>query len=300
VENWIEVSVRVPESRVDAIAAVLDWYGKGGAVVEVASRSKARGVARGAVWTVRTYLKGNGPGARRKKAIFSALAGLRWEKGLSAPKIRKIRDADWAEQWKKGYRTHRVGRRMVVVPSWIVYKRKKKDLVIRLDPGMAFGTGLHATTRLCLQALERLIRPGMVVLDIGTGSGILAIAAAGLGASQVVAIDNDPAAVSVARDNVRANGADPRVRVICGTLHSFRNRVPDADVMVSNILSGTILRMAPDLFSKLRVGGTLVVSGILRGETPAVAERLSAAGFSVRGRKREGEWACVIAHRAEE
>src|SRR5690606_1873730 len=171
--------------------------------------------------------------------------------------------------------------------------------VIELDPGMAFGTGSHPTTALCLEALEELDRPGDTVVDVGTGSGILAIAAARLGAGAVIAVDIDPQAVQAARDNCRRNGVHQRVWVAEGSTAAARALLArrPADLVVANILADVIADMAEELFGLLGPGGRLVASGIIDDAAPAVQVRLVAAGFTLLEERARGEWRCLLAER---
>ena len=162
---------------------------------------------------VKTYLPLDGTAGEAQRRLEEGLWHLGQIYPIPDPVIRELAEEDWAEAWKQQYHLLRVGRRIVIVPAWEAYAPAPGEVVIRLEPGMAFGTGLHPTTRLCLEALEAHLAPGCTVLDVGTGSGVLAIAAAKLGARSVLALDADPVAVSVARENVALNG-------VAGTGHA--------------------------------------------------------------------------------
>jgi ribosomal protein L11 methyltransferase len=204
-------------------------------------------------------------------------------------------EEDWSEAWKKHFVVHRPARHVVIKPSWLEYPPQPGEVVVELDPGAAFGTGLHPTTMLCLEALEDIVRPGMRVYDVGTGSGILAIAAARLGAARVVAVDTDPVAVRVARENVERNGLGGRVEVAEGSA------TPEVsggfDLVLANIVANTIVQLAPSLRAALRPGGALVVSGIIRGRTPEVRAALRAAGLRNIVSRRSGDWLALRAER---
>ena len=207
--------------------------------------------------------------------------------------IRFVAEADWANAWKQYFKPQTIGRHLVVKPTWEAWDARPGDVVIAIDPGMAFGTGLHATTRLCLQALENHVRPGVSVADVGTGSGILAVAAALLGASRVAATDVDPLAVRIARENVSLNGVADRVDVT-------ESSVPPAgtfDLVVANILADVIRDMTPALFAALVPGGRLIASGIIDTRAADVADHLAAGGFADLATRGEGEWAAVEALR---
>jgi ribosomal protein L11 methyltransferase len=176
------------------------------------------------------------------------------------------------------------------MPSWSEDEPGPGDRVIRLDPGMAFGTGLHPTTQLCLAEIEKRAEPGTAVLDVGTGSGILAIGAALLGARPVVAIDTSPAAIEVAEDNAAVNGV--ALETVVGELPAMAPAV--FDVIAANLLAGTIIELAAELFARLRPGGTLVASGILCDQSADVSAALEVAGFAPPGEQRSGDWSALI------
>jgi ribosomal protein L11 methyltransferase len=202
--------------------------------------------------------------------------------------VREIAAANWAEAWKADYRPLRIGRSFLIVPSWCETEAAAGDRVITLDPGMAFGTGLHPTTQLCLQAVEELVEKGARVLDVGTGSGILAIAAVLCGAD-VWACDTDPVAVRTTTENAAVNGV--RVALTVGGI----DLVPEGrfDLVVANILAPVIERLAPALAARLEPSGRLVVSGILSEQADAVASALARAGISIVGRAHVDDWVAL-------
>src|SRR5205814_9414782 len=170
--------------------------------------------------------------------------------------VRECNEEDWASAWKAFYGIQRLGKHIVIKPSWLDYKPKEGDVVLDLDPGMAFGTGLHPTTRLCLAALEEQVRPGTNILDLGTGSGILAIAAAKLGRPNVhvAAIDTDSVAMSATRQNVERNGLSSQVNVEQGSAEAAKVDAP-YDLVVANILASVIIELSKSLYSLLKPGG---------------------------------------------
>lgn len=206
--------------------------------------------------------------------------------------VRFVAEEDWATAWKQYFKPQKIGERIVVKPTWEEYDAAPGDVVIQIDPGMAFGTGLHATTRLCLAGLERYVTPGASVADVGTGSGILAVAAILLGAEKAVAVDNDPLAVRIAAENVALNGVAARVNV-----YEAASAPPGQfDIVVANILAHIILALAAPLFAATKPGGVLITSGILAGASAVqVAAGLTKAGFAHTEIVTEGEWASVVA-----
>ncbi len=209
-------------------------------------------------------------------------------------KTTNIREEDWAYGWKKYYHPMRVGQRIVVCPSWEQYDRKDGDVLLKLDPGMAFGTGTHETTRLCLEMLEKYIQPGSKVLDIGCGSGILSICGVLLGAQSALGVDIDKTAVAVALENARLNGVEEKAAYLCGDLAvdvkgSFQ-------VVCANIVADVILRLTPDVKRFLAPGGVYLTSGIIDTREQEVADALQAQNYQILEIHRQNGW-CAIAAR---
>ena len=293
----------VPAADVEAAADVLRRHCPGGVSIEEpilsADGEESYAVDPGQPVTVRAYLPRQGDVARRRRALRRELAAL----GLaSALHTCWRREEEWAEAWKRFFGVERVGRKLVVCPTWIDYAPRPEEVVIRLDPGMAFGTGQHATTRLCLEALEGRLRPDEEapprVLDVGTGSGILAIAAALLGAVRVLALDVDPVAVGVARQNVAVNGVDGQVQVVEGSLGAASALTdagePRFDLVLANVSTAAITAMAPALARALAPGGTLVASGIGDASAEACRSSLERAGLKVLDQAHREGWCALI------
>ena len=306
--DWIEVSVEVDGEAAEAVSALFEQYGEGGAVMEeIPVRRNAAGQeveddgelppAAGVVVGVRRLAKTFLPAGERER--LEALQGALWHLGqvypLAEPQVRELGRKDWAEAWKSGYQVLRIGHRIRIVPSWIPYEPEPDDVVITLDPGMAFGTGLHPSTQLCLQALETLIRPGMRVLDVGTGSGILAIAAAKLGAAEVLGVDIEAVSVRTARENVRLNGVEDVVRIEPGSVDDRSHG--EFDGVLANILAEIIARLSPDLARHMAPGGWLVASGIIEARLPAVEHAYARAGLEIVQRWQVGDWVALDARR---
>ncbi|MGQ0561950.1 MAG: 50S ribosomal protein L11 methyltransferase [Gemmatimonadota bacterium] len=209
-------------------------------------------------------------------------------------------DEDWSETWKRGLKPRRVGRSFIVTPSWATPELRPGDKVIVIDPEMAFGTGEHGTTRGALRFLEQVVTPGARVLDVGTGSAILAIGAALLGAYQVIAVDNDADAILNARDNVTRNRVGSVVRLEERSVDEayLNDAGADAfDVIVANVLSGVLQPLLPACARALRSGGHVILGGILEQEADDMLDALIAAGFEIRGEDLELEWWGVLGHR---
>ena len=209
-------------------------------------------------------------------------------------------EEDWAESWKEHFHVQRFGERIVVVPSWREYTAAPGDVVLLLDPGMAFGTGQHETTRMCLEALELAVHPRDRVADIGCGSGILSIAAAKLGAARVLAVDVDPDCVRVTEQNALANGVHEIIsaRATVAAAGSRLDLAPDdADLIVVNIIARVIVELAPQLAAALAPGGRLIASGIIAEREPEVIHTLTQQGLRIVSSRAMGEWRCIEAVR---
>jgi ribosomal protein L11 methyltransferase len=208
--------------------------------------------------------------------------------------ITEIADEDWSRKWKENFKALKVGKRFIVSPTWEAEPRDTARLIIRIDPGRAFGTGHHESTRLCLEWLERCglprsSRPG-TLLDVGTGSGILAMGAAMLGFGQITAIDNDPEAIETAKENVLLNGLSGKIELFCSSPEEVRGQF---DAVISNIESGPLIRMAASIASRVREAGLLALSGILTRQADEVCAQYVKMGLSPAGRQDAGEWALL-------
>jgi len=275
-----------PETAADLVAAVFFDVGLHGVVIEDPTLEGEEGWAEEAPpRPERHAVAGFLPMDERlegcRQELEEALAGLGRRLGFPYRlAFREVDEEDWAESWKAFFAPLRIGRRIVVKPSWREAETRPGDLVIELDPGMAFGTGTHPTTRLTLELLERHLRPGASFLDVGTGSGILLIAAAKLGAGRLAGCDRDGMAVRVARDNLARNGIDPRrVALLQADLAGgFRGRF---DLVAANILEPAVIALLDHLPRLLAPGGCLIASGILAENRPEFGVRLQQTGLAL-------------------
>ena len=223
-----------------------------------------------------------------------------------------VDDEDWANAWKQYFKPIRVSDRLTIKPTWEDYTATEGEQIIELDPGMAFGTGTHPTTALCLRTLESVIRGGEEVIDVGTGSGILAIGAMRLGAKKVLAVDLDPIAVTAAGENSRLNGLEEDIQVrlsdLLGVLQASSSEsstsqainvsVP-VDVVVANILAEIILLFVDDVYAAVKPGGIYIASGIYKNKEEDVASGLEASGFVIIDRQRDQDWIAFVAKKPE-
>ena len=204
-----------------------------------------------------------------------------------------VNDEDWATSWKKYYKPVKIGKNIVVVPSWEEYIENPEDVIITLDPGMAFGTGTHATTKLCLELIEKNLTKGTQMLDIGTGSGILAIGALKLGALKVTAVDIDETAVKSAHENSKLNNVSEKIEIIKGDLADAVNG--KFSLISANIVADVILRLIKDLHCYLAPGGIFLASGIIEPRESEIKEALVKAGFKIKETLNNEGWVAVSA-----
>lgn len=307
--RWAAIRAACPPESEEPVAACFTEIDCGGVLIETADRRPPTAGGTGppstavvgrssAVMHVTGYLPVDDRLEERLGALKERLAALR-DAGLDPGDdvtVRFVQDEDWAEAWKAYFRPIRVGRSLVIKPSWEALAAADGDRVIELDPGMAFGTGAHPTTQLCLTMLEERVAPGDRVLDLGTGSGILALAAARLGAREVLALDLDPIAVAAARENVSANTLDALVRVEEGGVEAASG--PPYDRVVANILADVIRDLAPDLARLVRPGGLLIASGIIAERAADVTAALRAEGFDPEEERAQEEWRALVGRRS--
>jgi ribosomal protein L11 methyltransferase len=304
--SWLELAVDADLEAVEAVSEILGRVATGGTSVEPAFLLVDEGLgarvdpSRPA--TVRGYVPAvdaalaEGAAAQVAEALGHLQAfGLRL---IGELRTRLVHEADWAEAWKAYFPVLRVGRRLVIRPTWRRHRAAPDDVVVSLDPGMAFGTGLHPTTRLCLDGLERLADDGRLaharILDVGCGSGILAIAALKLGAVSALAVDTDPIAVESTLANARRNGLGRRLRASEGSVPTGQ---PEVDVVLANLIAGVLVQLAAPLREALRPGGTLLASGIFIDREGDVRRAFEGVGLEVATRMAEGEWVALEARR---
>jgi ribosomal protein L11 methyltransferase len=316
--DWIEISVRADGEAAEAVSELFNRLngrpdGQGGAVTEVSGFDPI-GDDHHPFVTVKTYLPADEPDAvERQRQIEEGLWFLGRIHPLSEPHVRRLAEEDWANAWKASYHPLRIGRRFWVIPAWLTNETldapgaaETPDMLrIILDPGMAFGTGLHPSTQLCLAAMEDVVRPGMRVLDAGCGSGILSIAAARLGASAVDAFGIDPIAV-------RGTGENARLNDLPVTLHVVASAGPDGgelwqaidgsrpcwDVILVNILPHIIIGLLEaGLHTHLAAGGRMILAGIIEAREAEVRAALAERGLTVERRSVEGDWVALVAGR---
>ncbi len=299
INNWIEISVDVSLELAEAVNELFNRYapqaaGRGGAVTQIHGYDPV-GNEDHLYATVSTYLPQSAEGETTRQRIETGLGHLSAIMPVPEPIVRIVAEEDWANKWKESYRPLRIGRRLLIVPSWLRADTEvaPHEICIELDPGMAFGTGLHPTTRLALRLLEDAIRPGDSVLDVGTGSGILSIAALKLGAANVLATDVDEVAVSVAADNARKNAVAGRIIVQHGSLP---RPVTPFDLVMVNILPHIILDLFDHgLHQYVSAQGRLLLSGIIEPRYEEISAALEQDHLQVVQSLREEDWIGLLA-----
>jgi ribosomal protein L11 methyltransferase len=291
--TWLECSTLAEAEAVDAVAEVFSRFGQGVAIEEPI-RSSPDGelveILAGQPVLVKTYLPADERVEERRRQLEEAVWHLGRLRRVEPLQTRPLAESDWADAWKRYFFVHRVGQRLVIVPSWRRHRQRPGDVVLRLDPGMAFGTGLHPTTRLCLRALEREIRGGERILDLGTGSGILAIAAARLGAGRVLGLEIDPVAVRVAQANLARNRCRRTVEPRLGSLPLDQPLERRFDLVVANISLRVLSELYPEIGRVLRPGGRALLSGVLEADAPTLVRQLQTAGWRLLAQHDEAEW----------
>ncbi|MFT8317555.1 MAG: 50S ribosomal protein L11 methyltransferase [Sporolactobacillus sp.] len=309
--KWSEICIHTTEEAIEPITNILYEAGAGGVVIEDSmDLAKDGSTEAGATYqldpndypnegvNVKAYLPVNSFLGETVAEMKQALANLiQYDIHLEPDclSISERNEEEWATAWKKYYKPVAIGKEFIITPTWIDYQEPVAERkIIELDPGMAFGTGTHPTTVLCIEALESVITTDVRVLDIGTGTGVLAIAAAKLGAESVLGVDLDEVAVQSAKLNVKLNKVQDRVLIRRNDL--IKSLKPGYDVIVGNLLAELVIRLAAaQVDDLLNPGGKLIVSGIIRTKKDQVSAALTSAGLTLMETREREDWVCLVA-----
>jgi ribosomal protein L11 methyltransferase len=302
--QWLEIKVSFEAADAglagDLIAAVFYDLGARGVVVDDPVRDQSQDWGADALPlpesnAVTGYLPVDERLNQGCLELNQQLIGLSARLGMSYDvRYNPVDEEDWAESWKAFFHPQKISPRFVVKPTWHDYSPAGDELIIEIDPGMAFGTGTHPTTALCVQLIEDRLRPGQTVLDVGTGSGILLAAAHKLGASGLCGVDSDPTAVGVARENLVLNGVDPADFEL-RTGHLVRGLARRYDLVVANILADVIVDLLDDIGKVLEPSGCFICSGIIEAYEGKVAGKMAAMGLDLIETRRQGDWVAMAA-----
>lgn len=297
--RWLEVSMTVDGELAEAVAEVLGRFANNGVVVEsgvVYNDAEDEGTPIGPVH-IYGYLVADEQLEETRRRLTEALWHLGQIQPLPEPEYRPIADEDWMSSWKKHYHPIPIGERLLILPAWIEEERPGRAAV-RIDPSMAFGTGTHPTTQLCLEVVEAYARPDETVIDVGCGSGILSIAAVKLGARRVLGVDIDRAAVKATRQNAEANEIASRIEVGVGSVDEIRKgmfSLRQAPFVLANILAPVIIRLFDAGLAELvERGGVLALSGILADQSPEVEVAALKQGLTFVERRQSGDWVALV------
>ncbi|MDN5352183.1 MAG: ribosomal protein methyltransferase [Clostridiales bacterium] len=309
--SWYEINIKTTGESVEAVSQLFVRYGAGGVKILDPNDPDLQGGSSG-TWDffepenleidfdgvlVTAYLDCDDVEktccALEKDVRHLADFGL--DPGLGEVSYIEVDPEKWANEWKKYFKPFRIGTHMVVKPSWESYEALPEDVLIEIDPGNAFGSGTHETTSLCIEMLEKHLKSGETVIDVGCGSGILSIAAGKLGAESIVGVDIDPVAVKTAIQNVELNGLAEKIDIRAGNLLDVISE--KADIVVANIIAEVIVDLAGDVEQCMKPGARFIASGIITSKIPMVVDRLKALDFSGIDVIEKGEWAVIVAQK---
>ncbi|MFJ5768554.1 50S ribosomal protein L11 methyltransferase [Psychrobacillus sp. NPDC093180] len=312
--KWSELSIHTTNEAVEAISNILHEAGASGVVIEDSEELlREREDVFGEIYNlnpddfpvdgvrVKAYLAETSfllETVEEIKLAINNLQNFNIDLGHNSVTVQEVDEEDWATAWKKYYHPVKISNRFTIVPTWEDYERVNTDeLIIELDPGMAFGTGTHPTTVMCLQALEKTVQKGNSVIDVGTGSGVLSIGAAKLGAASIHALDLDEVAVQSAKENIALNKVSDVVQVTHGNLLDNVNE--KADIVVANILAEIIMTFTNDAYSIVKDGGLFITSGIIATKKEDVRNSLQQAGFEIEEVMMMEDWVTIISRKPE-
>ena len=304
--KWCEISIQTSHEAVELIAEIFRDLGASGVVIE--DPELVNDYITSGKWDYtdipiaketevvveKAYLPVNGELEGRIQTLRQEIKALESRGVNTAPAVlttAELQDEDWSDTWKQYFHTEKPGERVVIKPTWEEYEPKDDEVIIELDPGAAFGTGTHATTSMCIRQLEKLVKPGMTVFDVGTGSGILSIISAKLGAKNIQAVDYDDSVLKIVEENLEQNNVQDIISVAQSDL--MQNVHGKAELVIANIIADIIIRLFDQLDEHLEQGGTLLTSGIIEDRIEDVLAAAEAHGYGVVERLENKGWACI-------
>lgn len=304
--KWCEISIQTSHEAVELIAEIFRDLGASGVVIE--DPELVNDYITSGKWDYtdipiaketevvveKAYLPVNGELEGRIQTLQQEIKTLASRGVNTAPAVlttAELQDEDWSDTWKQYFHTEKPGERVVIKPTWEEYAPKDDEVVIELDPGAAFGTGTHATTSMCIRQLEKLVKPGMTVFDVGTGSGILSIISAKLGAKNIQAVDYDDSVLKIVEENLEQNNVQDIISVAQSDL--MQNVHGKAELVIANIIADIIIRLFDQLDEHLEKGGTLLTSGIIEDRIEDVLAAAEKHGYGVVERLENKGWACI-------
>lgn len=304
--KWCEISIQTSHEAVELIAEIFRDLGASGVVIE--DPELVNDYITSGKWDYtdipiaketevvveKAYLPVNGELEGRIQTLQQEIKALESRGVNTAPAVlttAELQDEDWSDTWKQYFHTEKPGERVVIKPTWEEYEPKDDEVVIELDPGAAFGTGTHATTSMCIRQLEKLVKPGMTVFDVGTGSGILSIISAKLGAKNIQAVDYDDSVLKIVEENLEQNNVQDIISVAQSDL--MQNVHGKAELVIANIIADIIIRLFDQLDEHLEQGGTLLASGIIEDRIEDVLAAAEKHGYGVVERLENKGWACI-------
>lgn len=304
--KWCEISIQTSHEAVELIAEIFRDLGASGVVIE--DPELVNDYITSGKWDYtdipiaketeivveKAYLPVNGELEGRIQTLQQEIKALESRGVNTVPAVlttAELQDEDWSDTWKQYFHTEKPGERVVIKPTWEEYEPKDDEVVIELDPGAAFGTGTHATTSMCIRQLEKLVKPGMTVFDVGTGSGILSIISAKLGAKNIQAVDYDDSVLKIVEENLEQNNVQDIISVAQSDL--MQNVHGKAELVIANIIADIIIRLFDQLDEHLEQGGTLLTSGIIEDRIEDVLAAADEHGYGVVERLENKGWACI-------
>ena len=296
--KWLELSVEAPPEYVEPLTHIFYRYGEGGVAIESPadfSPDEGERAPQPKTLKVVTFVPLDESARTRKSNIEVAVRLVGHFASISEIKEREVEEEDWESNWKEYFHPIRVGSNLVICPTWRSHKSLEGDVLIKLDPGMAFGTGHHPTTRMCMELLETLIVGGEKVIDVGCGSGILSISAAKLGAGDILGIEVESRSVEVALENCKLNGISSQVTILNGSFPEIRVENASFDVALANIAAKVVINLSEYIAGAVAIGGRLVLSGILKDTLKDVEKEYSLYGVHFDKVLVDGDWTAVLA-----